>query len=213
MDADKLVYLKRSNYLGLTSKDYLIICGDTGITWNIPFREEILRVLFDEFPCTVLFVDGNHENFDILNSYPISVWNNGKVHFISSNVIHLLRGQVFDINGFKIFSFGGAKSTDRASSSEFWWKEELPSDLEYSEGLENLYKYRNSVDLIVSHDGPEFILKRLKIPKRSQSPQMTSYFSYLYQNVKFSNWVFGHHHVDANYDKYFCMFNRIMKIL
>lgn len=43
---------------------------------------------------TILFADGNHEQFDALNSYSVDEWNGGKVHIIEPGIIHLMRGQV-----------------------------------------------------------------------------------------------------------------------
>lgn len=34
-------------------------------------------------------------NFELLNSYPVEIWNSGKVHKISDSVLHLMLGQVF----------------------------------------------------------------------------------------------------------------------
>lgn len=39
--------------------------------------------------------------YDILDSYPVEEWHGGKVHFIKPSVIHLMRGQVFDIDDLK----------------------------------------------------------------------------------------------------------------
>ena len=61
---------------------------------------------------TTLFVDGNHENFDRLYEYPVEEWHGGKVHKIRPSVIHLMRGQIFEIEGKSIFTFGGASSHD-----------------------------------------------------------------------------------------------------
>ena len=47
----------------------------------------------------MLFIDGNHENFDKLNSYPVETWCGGKVHKIRNNVIHLMCGEVYCIEG------------------------------------------------------------------------------------------------------------------
>lgn len=46
---------------------------------------------------TFLLIDRNHENYDILNLYSVSIWNSGKVHRIRKNVFHLMRGRVFNI--------------------------------------------------------------------------------------------------------------------
>ena len=63
-------------------------------------------------PFTTLFVDGNHENFDRLYAYPVEEWHGGKVHKIRPSVIHMMRGQVFAIDGKSVFTFGGASSHD-----------------------------------------------------------------------------------------------------
>lgn len=45
---------------------------------------------------TTLFVDGNHENFDRLYAYPVEVaWR--EAHKIRPSVIHLMRGQIFEL--------------------------------------------------------------------------------------------------------------------
>lgn len=57
-------------------------------------------------------MDGNYENFDRLYSYPVEEWHGGKVYKIRNSVIHLMCGQVFEIDGKKIFTIGGARSHD-----------------------------------------------------------------------------------------------------
>ena len=99
----------------MTKEDFMIICGDFGGIWDKEVSGGWETKMLDELeskPFTTLFVDGNHENFDRLYSYPVEEWNGGKVHKIRPSVIHLMRGQVFTIAGKKIFTFGGAKSHD-----------------------------------------------------------------------------------------------------
>ncbi len=99
----------------MTKEDYVIICGDFGGVWTkgeeSPREKWDLNWLEDK-SFTTLFVDGNHENFDRLYSYPVEKWHGGKVHKIRDSVIHLMRGQVFEIEDRKIFTFGGASSHD-----------------------------------------------------------------------------------------------------
>ena len=120
-----------NKYKYLSKCDYVIICGDCGIL----FDKDSSRVinLYEYLPFSILFVDGNHENFDLLNSYPIEVWNGGKVHRISENIFHLMRGQVFEIDGYKFLTFGGALSFDRNRRVEgkTWWAQESPNRRRY----------------------------------------------------------------------------------
>lgn len=99
---------------GLSMDDYVIITGDFGGIWYGDKRDDATLEFYEEKKYMVLFVDGNHENFDALNKYPISEWNGGKVHKIRDNIFHLMRGQVFEIDSKKFFTFGGGVSIDKA---------------------------------------------------------------------------------------------------
>ena len=54
----------------LTKNDYVIICGDFGI-WDNSTRERINFDWLEHKNFTTLFVDGNHENYDLLNVYTV----------------------------------------------------------------------------------------------------------------------------------------------
>lgn len=89
----------------MTKDDYVIICGDFGGVWNRNEESKTETMVLDWLDCkpfTILFVDGNHENFDRLYAYPVEEWHGGKVHKIRPSVIHLMRGQVFELEGKKI---------------------------------------------------------------------------------------------------------------
>jgi len=199
IDYDKVYDINKKNIL--TNKDFLIIAGDFGGVWNKNTLEEDLWY-YTRLSFTVLFVDGNHENFDLLNSYPVSMWNGGKVHIIKPNIIHLMRGQVFDIEGKKILTFGGAASIDKFCREEHisWWKEEIPSEEDLEEAKKNLEKHNNEVDYIITHSTDAYSLNnpvlyymgnKCKIQKENV---MLNWFS---DNVKFKHWFFGHYHIDA----------------
>lgn len=99
----------------MTRDDYVIICGDFGLVWSEDWeskRETWWLDWLENKTYTTLFVDGNHENFTRLNSLPIEEWHGGRVHKIREHVIHLMRGEMFDLDGKMIFTFGGARSHD-----------------------------------------------------------------------------------------------------
>ena len=101
--------------LRMTKDDFIIICGDFGGVWNKDCEsayENIQLDWLDSQPFTTLFVSGNHENFDRLDAYPLEEWNGGKIQKIRPSIIHLMRGQIYNIDGCKIFAFGGASSHD-----------------------------------------------------------------------------------------------------
>lgn len=162
----------------------------------------------------------NHENHDLLDSYPVTKWNGGKIHEITPNVFHLMRGQVFTIEDSTFFTFGGADSTDKAWRKEgvSWWAREMPSRAEYEEGFANLARVGNKVDYIITHNAPNHIIDYIGSMHYNHD-EITNYFEVISREVEFKWWYFGHHHEDRNFtisnnfDKnYSCIYNRVIKI-
>lgn len=202
----------------MTKDDYIIICGDFGGVWT--FEEESRREKealdwLDNKSFTTLFVDGNHENYTRLYNYPIEQWKGGKVHKIRDSVLHLMRGEIFDVDNKKIFAFGGAKSHDiqdgilnldeeekiynyRKRGAYFrirdfsWWDLELPTNQEMENGIENLEKVNYKVDYIISHCCPTSIQALINpIYKRDI---LTDYLQQISEKCTFKKWYFGHYH-------------------
>ena len=96
----------------LTEDDYMIVLGDFGVCWDNGSSDDKVRNFWNRQKCHVLFIDGNHENFNLLNAYHISEWHGGKVHSLGKKITHLMRGQVFEIEGKTFFTMGGAASHD-----------------------------------------------------------------------------------------------------
>ncbi len=201
----------------LTYDDYLIIAGDCGVLWDEDtLAENLMR--YHGLPLTVLFVDGNHENFDLLNSIPVEMWNGGKIHRIMDNIIHLMRGQVFTIDGKTVFSFGGATSTDRGwrVQGKSWWPEEVPTLEEYDEALSNLKKHDFKVDVIVTHSCDERALYYPPVSTSSSSatvyPENRTLTNFE-EIVDYGHWYFGHYHVDGDLtDKKTALYHNIVRI-
>lgn len=201
----------------LSKKDYIIIAGDFGGVWAEDTLEHDLEP-FSSLPATILFIDGNHENFDLINAYPVEIWHGGKVHRIKSNIIHLMRGQVFEIEGKTIFAFGGATSIDRDYRVEgkSWWPQELPTFEEIDEGVKNLKHHNNEVDYIITHSCSERALMypaiRNSATFKINCPEV-QILSYIEDIAKFKHWYFGHFHIDAKLnDKYTALLEDIVEI-
>ena len=140
-------------------EDYMIILGDFGGLFDGSAEERKQLDWLNDKRFTTLFVSGNHENFDMLAALPVEDWHGGKVQRVRPNILHLMRGQLYDIEGHTFFTMGGASSHDvedgildpnapdfRARYLQLllkgrrrfrilgksWWPEELPSDEEYT---------------------------------------------------------------------------------
>lgn len=201
----------------LSKSDYLIIVGDFGCVWDGSRQDLYWLNWLKRRNFTTLFVDGNHENFDLLYSYPVSEWNGGKVHFINESVIHLMRGQVYKVNGLRLFCFGGAHSEDRAYRKEgkSWWRLEMPTPEEYEEGLLNLSKNDWNVDYIITHTAPSSILDIIneKFNRDRVKTEINDYFEELKTKVKFRRWFSGHDHLDEIInERHAVIYNKIIRI-
>lgn len=201
----------------LTKNDYVIITGDFGLVWNNNPEELFWRQWLERKNFTTLFIDGNHENFEMLNKYPIESWNGGNVRKISDSIIHLMRGQVFTIDDKKIFTFGGATSVDKLYRKEgiSWWEQELPNVKEMNEGLDNLKKHNNKVDYILTHTTSTSTLNILGkyynfIPEYDT---LTNYFDIISNEIEYTHWYFGHFHQDLEIiEKQTVTYNKIHEI-
>jgi hypothetical protein len=155
--------------------------------------------------------------FNLIESLPVQQWNGGNVHFVRPNIIHLMRGQCFNIKGTTIFAFGGGDSLDKhvRTPNVNWWEREMPSTAEYEEGLQTLQINGMKVDYIVTHSlsGNAFYdLSRLHymIPVETQINQ---YFDKIEGLVEFKHWYAGHYHKDKKIDeKHTVLFNKVKKL-
>lgn len=201
----------------LTKRDFIIIAGDFGGVWSSETLEEDLKP-YRDLPATVLFIDGNHENFDLLNTYPVEVWNGGKVHKIKPDIIHLMRGQIYEIEGKTIFTFGGATSIDKDYRIEgkTWWKQELPTYEELDEAISNLKRYNNEIDYIITHSCSERAYNYPAICRYVSSKYQcleVQMLSYIEDIASFNHWYFGHFHIDAKLgEKYTALLDNVIEI-
>lgn len=189
----------------LGEKDYLIVCGDFGYIFSDDSSEAFFLDSLERVPYTILFVDGNHENFPALFSYPEMEWHGGCVHRIRKNVFHLMRGEIFEIDGSTFFVMGGAYSIDRYMRSEgvSWWPEELPCELEYKRAVASLKEKDFKVDYILTHTMPrEMILRYGKNPDMHDM-ELTGFLEWIMYEVEYRHWFCGHWHDDRDLDDKF----------
>ena len=197
----------------LSKDDFLIICGDFGGVWNNDSEELYWRKWLDNKNFTTLFVDGNHENFNLLKEFEIVDFHGGKVHKISDSIYHLMRGQLYEIGGKRFFTFGGAASHDKEyrTKDKNWWEEELPSAEEIETAISNLEANGWNVDYIITHCAPTSVQE--KINSSYNKDVLTDFFEKIKNKATFSEWFFGHYHIDTEPDdKFHCMFNNIEKL-
>jgi len=210
----------------LSKNDYIIIAGDFGGVWyntgSDNYKNDVaLLDQYTDLECTVLFVDGNHENFSKIYAYPTIEKFGGFVGQIRENLFHLKRGYVYTIEDKKIFTFGGALSVDKYMRMPFvsWWEEEIPTIEEMNFGMENLDEHNWKVDYVITHTAPNKIVNKIlakdkwNMWNKKQYDPTTNYLEEIMDKLKFKKWYFGHFHMDLKINKNFIiLYNNIVKI-
>ena len=195
----------------ITSNDYLIILGDAGIIWSETEHKEV-QAFYESLPLTTLFLDGNHENFDLLEAYPTINYLGGAAHKISDKLFHLMRGEIYTIENQTIFAFGGGFSLKKLTNSSpvNVWDREMPNESEYQNGIKNLARYNYTVDYMLSHVAPVKMADAMRIPLMKQEIALNKYLEEVRQKTSFKKWYFGHHHKDRDGENWSAIYDRVL---
>ena len=187
----------------MTKNDYVIICGDFGGVWDGSNEEKYWLKWLKSKNFTTLFVDGNHDNFDMLNCLPKVDFCGGVVGKVDDGIYHLMRGEAYVIDGKKIFTFGGASSHDKEFRTEGknWWKEELPVSQEYENAVNTLKKNNYEFDYVITHSAPSSV--QMKVAPTYEINELTEFLEMLKRKVSCKKWFFGHYHKDIDVDESF----------
>lgn len=211
-------HLKNPKLNKLGEKDILIICGDFGFIWNPQNPDEKKKMEWlKKRKYTICFVDGAHENFDILNSYTPYRWKGGNAHKIADNIYHLMRGEVFTFEGKTFFVMGGGESDDAYMREEgsSWWETELPNAEELQNGVNNLNDTERNINYILTYEAPT-IAKEILKQRTNRNILITPLNTYLQEimhNVGYMHWYFGSLHIDLNISKKMtAVFNEFIQI-
>lgn len=198
-------------------KDYLVILGDFGYVWENK-RDNYEKEKLDFISClpfTTLFIDGNHENHSRLNAMRVVNFMGGKAHKVYDSIYHLMRGQVYEIAGKRIFTFGGASSIDKHLRTDgvSWWKEEEFNYREANTAYDNLNKINWEVDYVLTHSAPLSIRDKLFEGNNLYKPSATErLLEAILRNIKFKRWYFGHYHIDKNMNNFKAMYENIERM-
>lgn len=212
--------------INATNDDYIIICGDCGVLWDKQSAPKMID-FYNDMSAPILFVDGNHENFDMLGALPVTEFLGGRVHKISERIYHLMRGEIYTIANRKILAIGGGESHDRMFRKEgkTWWRAEAICNANIQNALFNLAKCDNKVDIVLSHIPPskfknlmieEFMQCGEDVPKYLEEKLVDTRSEELLKQIekvaKFKYWFSGHLHTDTHIDKYYSLYDDVVPI-
>jgi hypothetical protein len=192
-DPDRLQSAKK-----LKSKDVLIVCGDFGFIWNGGKAEEKQLKKIGKQRYDTLFVEGCHDNYTLLEQYPVVTYKGGMARKISGNLYQLLRGEIYQIDGRNVFAFGGGDSGEAGldyDETARWWPQEQPTVEEQNHALHNLQKFRGKIDVVVTHDAPGAIKRFIQMDDNRIAP-IHDLLDTVAGLTKNAHWYFGRYHLD-----------------
>ena len=219
----------------LTKEDFVICCGDFGV-FNLAWSRYLIKWM-NKKNFTTIFVDGNHENHTFLHSMPVREFRGARVHQLANSVYHVMRGEIINLSGYNFFCFGGARSHDISDGILYmskgwhrqytqalrlnkmvrvrdfdWWEAELPNSSEIANAWDNLLRFNNTVDFIVTHDCSFSSLSAFT--DMPEHDTCVDFLEDVKNNVQFSHWYFGHHHEDLDIsDRESCLYREVRRIV
>ena len=201
--------------------DSIIVLGDMGIFWRKDKKDADIHIKNYETNCNgvhLYWLDGNHENFDIINSWD----RNKNYEYDNSDHIHYCpRGFVTNIeltDGSikKALFMGGADSVDKFRRIEHlsWWQDETITD-------EDIKDINGTYDYVFSHccprsvfdDNKVFLCTIANINESNAIHQSENKLEELKNNITFNQWFFGHYHINRKLEGNFqCLFEDFIEL-
>ncbi len=198
----------------LGKNDTVIVLGDFGFLWDDSKAERRMRSWLEKRRYHVLFLDGCHENFEMLAACPEQEAFGGTVRHVGGNLYYVPRGQILTIEGKKLLCFGGGESTDKEERRDggSWWPEELPTEIEQNDCRVRLAETGDTVDYILTHDAPERLMDFAGV-KQAEMSTLNAFFDSLLGTVQYKKWFFGRYHRDLTVSpKAQCLFTDVVPL-
>ena len=191
-----------------SKEDVFIVCGHFGIPFGEAYKEadeKALKFLYSK-PYKICFVDGCHENHFILSKLKTSRWNGGLIGLISPNVFYMKRGELFNLQGKTIFTFGGGESPDKKQRREGinWWSTEKPSLEEYKHGARKLILNGHKVDYVITHTPPASF--------DICANEVTENLSIYKERITYKQWYCGNLHVDKTFHDFHAVYQKFIRL-
>ena len=196
--------------------DWIIVLGDMGLFWEESRNDadSFIKYYEKRYEVNLMFIDGNHENFDILKTIPLDETGKG---IISEHIFYLSRGCTFELCGKKFLCMGGADSVDRIRRINHisWWEEEKITQ----EDIDKVDKTQH-YDIILTHAAPQSIVDSHKweLCKLLYAENLINHDSEgkleeMMNGLSFDKWYFGHYHSDVVLDdKFTCLYTNFIEI-
>lgn len=134
--------------------DVIIQVGDFGVPWYGKSLKEQWENLPAKVKCPVYFIDGNHENYNIINQ-----WSKEEITQVADGLFYIPRGYVMEIFGKRFGFLGGGESLDWKwrVEGESWFPEERTTFFDFERLVKNVGI--KPIDYLITHTPPTSIIK------------------------------------------------------
>lgn len=202
----------------LKKGDVLLVCGDFGYIFDGSKTEKQVIKYLASRKFVTAFVEGTHDNLDTIYRCRTTMWKGGMVHRIKGNLLHLMRGQIFNIDGYSFFTFGGGESIDKDMRVDVgrWWRDEEATPAEMADGARVLFEAGCAVDYIITHEPPSLV-KSAMLLRRGDTDRVNKLNGYLEEigrSCTFGHWYFGSLHEDRIITEHHtCVFQKVLPVV
>ncbi len=203
---------------------YHIVAGDWGAIWNDSDKglaqEQYLINWYNQKAWETVVVLGNHEGYSRIHRLPVVERFGGPVWKVSDKIHILQNGHVYTIEGKTFFIYGGAESIDKAHRQPFvsWWPEEIPSYQDFMRAMTSLGEVGGKVDYVITHTCPNNVLDYmvekhlLYSGEKLADPVVPQLDGVQAAVTDYKKRFFGHFHVDFEFEKYQCLYEKLFII-
>lgn len=172
------------------SCEQIFVLGDFGYFPNFQSYKIMIDKISNKLvnsSIVLFFLAGNHEDWFSLRL----MTERNKFHEINPNIFYSPTGNVFEINGTRIMTVGGAYSIDKKyrTFGVDWFPDEELTILDY-----NYCSDQGEVDILLTHDCPEsiHIPNLLPIPEAMKNREV---LDNIYKEAKPKKLFHGHYHM------------------
>lgn len=181
------------NELAYRDISVIIHLGDYGYDFDEYYLQTQNDIL-EKYDMLLMFIDGNHEHFDYLETIPIAEDGTRK---ITDRIWHLPRGFRWEWDEIKFLGLGGSISIDKKQRIPgfSWWEQEAITAVDVRKAING-----GKADVVLTHDVPEGVdISRLIygwLPEdiQREADLQRAYLREVAEHVQPTHWYHGHYH-------------------
>ncbi len=205
--------LDNRNIGKLKKGDTLIVAGDFGFLWDNSKSELKSLKKLSKRKYTIAFVEGVHENFDMIESHESVEFFGSTALKIADNIYCLKRGEIYTIEDKSFFTLGGGGADDPFENldPDPINDKAMPTDEQLKSAVDKLQSVKKRVDYIITHEAPASVKKLIR--RDSNINDLNIFFDTLLHNARYKHWYFGSLHTDRTLSNHMtCVWQEVIKI-